>query len=62
MTLDDVVAHGKKILNMEYEFNKAAGLSAVEDRLPYFMKTKPLAPHNIVFQVSDEDLDKVHNF
>ena len=62
MTLNDVVEHGKKILNMEWAFNKAAGFSSTEDRLPHFMETKKLAPHNIVFQVTDDDLDKVHNF
>ncbi|MEW6351653.1 MAG: aldehyde ferredoxin oxidoreductase C-terminal domain-containing protein [Thermodesulfobacteriota bacterium] len=62
MTLDDVVAHGQKILKLEREFNMAAGISAVEDRLPYFMKTKPVTPHNIVFQVPDEELDRLHNF
>jgi aldehyde:ferredoxin oxidoreductase len=33
-----------------------------DDRLPdYFMK-EPLAPHNVTFEVTDEELDQVHNF
>ncbi len=59
LTLDDVMEHGKQILRTERDFNKAAGFSATEDRLPYFFTSKPLAPHNIVFQVTDADLDNV---
>ncbi len=58
MTLDDLVAFGKEVLRAEREFNKAAGFSSVDDRLPYFFKTQPLPPHNVVFQVPDEELDK----
>ncbi|HTY24592.1 MAG TPA: aldehyde ferredoxin oxidoreductase C-terminal domain-containing protein, partial [Desulfomonilaceae bacterium] len=49
MRLDDVVEFGKQVLRVEREFNHAAGLGAADDRLPYFFKTKPLKPHNIVF-------------
>jgi len=59
MTLDDVVEFGKQVLRVEREFNHAAGLGAADDRLPYFFKTKPLKPHNIVFQVPDGELDKM---
>jgi aldehyde:ferredoxin oxidoreductase len=59
LDLNGVVEHGKKILKLERQFNAAAGLTAEDDRLPYFFTTKPLAPHNIVFQVSDKELDEV---
>ena len=59
MTLDDLVEYGKQVLRAEREFNKAAGFSPADDRLPYFFKTQPLPPHNIVFQVPDEELDKM---
>ncbi len=58
MTLDDFVEYGKQVLRAEREFNKAAGFSPVDDRLPYFFKTQPLPPHNVVFQVPDAELDK----
>jgi aldehyde:ferredoxin oxidoreductase len=58
MTLDDFVEYGKQVLRAERAFNKAAGFSPVDDRLPYFFKTQPLPPHNVVFQVPDEELDK----
>ncbi len=60
-TVDDVTKFGRKILNLERAFNKAAGMTNADDRLPEFMKTEPLPPHNVVFDVTDEELDAVHN-
>lgn len=62
LTGDDVTALGKKILTMERDFNKRAGFTSQQDRLPEFFKKEPLPPHNVVFQVADEDLDKVFNW
>ena len=59
---DDVVGLGKAVLSMERKFNAAAGFTNAHDRLPDWMKTEALAPHNVVFTVSDEDLDTVFNF
>ena len=46
----------------EREFNLAAGMSNKDDRLPDYFQKEQLAPHNITFEVTDEDLDKVHNY
>jgi len=62
MTLDDVTKHGQAILKVERAFNTAAGFTPLDDRLPDFFKEKKLAPHNVVFDVSDEQLDEVHNY
>ncbi len=62
LTGDDVTALGKKILTMERDFNKRAGFTAQHDRLPAYFSKIPLPPHNVTFQVKDEDLDKVFNF
>jgi len=62
MTGDDVVALGKKILSMERDFNKKAGFTAADDRLPRFFKRESVAPHNETFDISDEELDKVFNW
>jgi aldehyde:ferredoxin oxidoreductase len=62
LTGDSVVELGKKVLSMERDFNKRAGFTAAQDRLPRFMMTEPIAPHNVTFQVKDEDLDKVFNW
>jgi aldehyde:ferredoxin oxidoreductase len=61
-TGDDVVALGKKVLKMERDFNMRAGFTKEQDRLPPFFKTQPVPPHNVTFQVKDEDLDKVFNW
>jgi aldehyde:ferredoxin oxidoreductase len=62
LTGDDVTTLGKKILSMERDFNARAGFTKEQDRLPRFFSTEPLPPHNITFQVKDEDLDKVFNW
>ena len=62
LTGDDVVELGKRILRTERKFNAAAGFSNIDDRLPYFFKTEVLPPHNVVFDVPDEELDTVFNF
>ena len=62
LTADDVTALGQKVLTIEREFNAAAGFTKADDRLPAYMKKEPLAPHNVVFEVSDEELDQVFNW
>ena len=62
LTGDDVVALGKKILDYERDFNSRAGFTAKDDRLPGFFKTESLSPHNVTFEVKDEDLDQVFNW
>jgi aldehyde:ferredoxin oxidoreductase len=62
LTGDDVVALGKSILTNEREFNAKAGFSPADDRLPEFFKKEPLLPHNVTFQVPDEELDQVFNW
>ena len=62
LTGDDVTELGKSVLKKERDFNLRAGMSNKDDRLPdYFMKEQ-LAPHNVTFEVTDEDLDQVHNY
>ncbi|MEJ5299466.1 MAG: aldehyde ferredoxin oxidoreductase C-terminal domain-containing protein [Thermodesulforhabdaceae bacterium] len=62
MTLEDFVELGKRILSMERDFNIRAGFCPGDDRLPEFFKKEPLSPHNVVFDVPDEELDKVFNW
>ncbi len=62
LTADGVTDLGKKVLKMERDFNKAAGFTPQDDRLPGYFKTEKFAPHNVTFDVKDEDLDKVFNW
>jgi len=52
---------GRTTLRMELEFNRLAGFSATDDRMPEWMTTDPVSPHNAVFDVPEEDLDGVFN-
>ncbi len=58
-TTADVGPYGLAVLKTEREFNEAAGVGKQADRVPEFMKTELLPPHNQVFDVSDEALDSV---
>jgi aldehyde:ferredoxin oxidoreductase len=50
---------GKQAIKMEREFNRRAGFTAKDDRLPEWMTKEPLPPHNSVFDVPDETLDSI---
>jgi len=62
LTADGVTELGKKVLSMERDFNTRAGFTPQQDRLPRYFTTEPVAPHNVTFDVKDEDLDKVFNW
>ncbi|MBI5592424.1 MAG: aldehyde ferredoxin oxidoreductase [Deltaproteobacteria bacterium] len=62
LTGNDVVALGKSILTNERDFNARAGFTSKDDRLPEYFKKESLAPHNVIFQVKDEELDQVFNW
>jgi aldehyde:ferredoxin oxidoreductase len=53
---------GREALKLEREFNKRAGFTNADDRLPEWMTREPLPPHNVVFDVSEEDLDGIFNW
>ena len=59
LTVNDVAGYGQQIIDTERAFNKAAGFTEKDDRLPEFFLKEPLPPHNEIFNVSDEELDKV---
>ena len=61
-TADDFLQIGKDALAVERHFNAAAGFTAADDRLPDFFKKETLAPHDVTFAVTDEELDTVFNF
>ena len=62
LTGDDISSLGQRVLGMERDFNKRAGFTSADDRLPEFFKLEKLPPHDQVFDVSDEDLDTVFDF
>jgi len=50
---------GKETLRLEREFNRRAGFTSKDDRLPEWMKHESLPPNNSVFDVSDHELDHI---
>jgi aldehyde:ferredoxin oxidoreductase len=53
---------GTRVLKAEREFNRRAGFTSKDDRLPRFFREEPLPPHNTVFAISDEEIDGVFDF
>jgi len=58
-TADDVGRIGKKVLDLERDFNRRAGFTELDDRLPEFMTREPLPPHDAVWDIPDREIDKV---
>jgi aldehyde:ferredoxin oxidoreductase len=62
MTSEGMILLGKSVLKNEREFNKKAGFSSRDDRLPDYFKKEKLGPHNTRFEISDKKLDEVFNW
>ncbi|MGB8980922.1 MAG: aldehyde ferredoxin oxidoreductase C-terminal domain-containing protein [Anaerolineales bacterium] len=52
-------ALGKETIRLEREFNRRAGFTKEDDRLPRWMTREPLPPHHAVFDVSEDVLDHI---
>jgi len=50
-------ALGRRVIDLELAFNRAAGFTAADDRLPAFFTLERLAATDTVFDVGDEALD-----
>ncbi|MFQ5340952.1 MAG: aldehyde ferredoxin oxidoreductase C-terminal domain-containing protein [Anaerolineae bacterium] len=50
---------GRETLRLEREFNRRAGFTAADDRLPEWMTEEPLPPVDTVFDVPATDLDTI---
>lgn len=61
-TEEDWANVGKKVLQLEVEFNRAAGFTSKDDRLPKMFYEEPLPPFNKVVVISDEEMDSTFNF
>ncbi|MBV5278856.1 MAG: aldehyde ferredoxin oxidoreductase [Campylobacteraceae bacterium] len=62
LSVEDVKNMGKKILKTERAFNIKAGLTSASDRLPEFMKYEAIAPHNAIWDFTNEEIDEFWNF
>jgi aldehyde:ferredoxin oxidoreductase len=60
---DDILKElGRETLKLELEFNRRAGFTKNDDRLPEWMREEPLPPHNAVFDVPDAELDALFDW
>ena len=59
---DDWSALGKRVIKAELEFNRKAGLTNKDDRLPPLFYNEPLPPYNVVVKVTDEQMDSTFDF
>ena len=50
---------GKQTIKMEREFNRRAGFTKEDDRLPKWMTEEAIPENGAVFDVSEEDLDSI---
>jgi aldehyde:ferredoxin oxidoreductase len=50
---------GKETIRLELEFNRRAGFTSADDRLPEWMTSEALAPKNSVFDVPASELDSI---
>jgi aldehyde:ferredoxin oxidoreductase len=55
-------AMGTRVLKAEREFNRRAGFTKDDDRLPRFYYEEPLPPHNTVFSITEEEIDSTFDF
>jgi aldehyde:ferredoxin oxidoreductase len=51
---------GRETILLEREYNRQAGFTAADDRVPEWMVTEPLSPTNCVFDVPDRELDAIY--
>ncbi len=58
-TTEDLDRFSRNVLRSELEFNRRAGITAADYRIPEYMREEPLAPHGATFDVPDSDLDAV---
>jgi aldehyde:ferredoxin oxidoreductase len=53
---------GREALKAEREFNRRAGFTPEDDRIPPWMMEEPLPPHHAVFDVPSAELDGLFNW
>jgi len=59
-TVADLDKLGRRVLKTELDFNARAGFTKAHDRLPEFMTEVRIKPHDLIFDVPYEEVDKLH--
>jgi aldehyde:ferredoxin oxidoreductase len=55
-TPEEMRAYSLEMIRGEVAWNRRAGLGKETDRLPEWMRTEPLPPHNALFDVAEEEI------
>jgi aldehyde:ferredoxin oxidoreductase len=58
-TLEEYDRLSRDLLRTELEFNRRAGITQKDYRIPEYMREEPLPPQNAVFDVPDSELDAI---
>ncbi len=58
-TVEDLDHFYRDVLRNELEFNRRAGITQADYRIPEYMREEPLAPHQATFDIPDAVLDSV---
>jgi len=61
-TSEEVVELGRQTIRLEREFNRRAGFTSADDRIPEWMTREPLPPHGTVFDVPPEEIERTYDF
>ena len=52
---------GRETILLEREYNRLAGFTSADDRIPEWMTAEPLPPTDSVFDVPDQELDAIYD-
>ncbi len=58
-TTESLKEFNKAVLRMELEFNRRAGFTDADNRIPEYMLEEPLPPHGTVFDVPTSEMDAI---
>ena len=59
---EDILNIGINTIKEELNFNHSAGWTDIHNRLPEFIKKEKLPPHNVVFDIPQDEIESIFNF
>lgn len=62
ISFEDLREMAREALRREVEFNRRAGFTEKDDRLPDFMRSEKLSPNDMVFEIPQEEMERLYDF
>ena len=56
---EDIPNIGRETIKQELSFNRSAGWTEAHNRLPDFMYKETLPPHNVIFDIPQDEIDTI---